>query len=190
MTGPARYFAYGANLDARVLTRRGITVASAERGRLPGYRLVFEDAGVPLVEPAFATVRPDDGAVVHGAVYTLTEETLARLDAFEGRDNLRVSVRVALDDDRHVEATTYRCCDPTRGLRPSRRYLKVMIKGARAHGLPDPWIETLEATETSYIPGLSEIVAAGIGGFDRINRHLGFVDRLFHRRRGEDDVRE
>lgn len=174
------YFAYGANLASRVLQRRGIVPSEAERATLAGYRLTFADVGIPWVEPGFATLEIDAAAQVHGVLYTLQAADLQTLDAFEGGDNERLEVDVQLESGERTTATSYRSRVRRPGLRPSRRYLGVILEGAHEHGLDPQWIRELEAQPTAYVPGVSELVTFGFGFFDRLNRRSGFFDALFH----------
>lgn len=175
-----RYFAYGANLSSAVLARRSLVPASVRRATLSGYRLAFSDVGMPLVEPAFATLEDAPEATVHGVVYELDEDAMARLDDFEGGDNERLAVQVLLEDGAAVEAVTYRSRVRRAGLRPSRRYLGVVVAGATERGLDDEWIAWLEAHPSAYVPVLSEVVGGLVRAFDWLNRRTGFFDLLFH----------
>ncbi len=180
MTKCDMYFAYGANLASAVMARRKIEHGAVVRGVVRGWRLVFADVGMPYVEPAFATLEQDPNAEVHGVVYTLDRSNWAMLDAYEGRDNERISVDVALQSGEIVVARTYhsKVCEP--GLLPSRRYLALVVQGATEWGLPGEWVAGLAAHPTAYVPVISEIIGVGVGLFDSLNRHTGFFDRFFH----------
>jgi sulfite reductase (NADPH) flavoprotein alpha-component len=175
-----RYFAYGANLNPRVMHRRGVTPETVQRARLAGYRLVFADVGVPVVEPAFATLELDAASEVHGVVYTFDAASMERLDAYEGGDNERLEVQVTCEGGTDVAAFTYRSRVRREGLRPSRRYLAVLVQGAEERGLDPDWIERLRSEPTAYVPVLSEVVGLSVGAFDWLNRKTGFFDRIFH----------
>jgi gamma-glutamylcyclotransferase (GGCT)/AIG2-like uncharacterized protein YtfP len=174
------YFAYGANLNHRVMARRGVTPRTVERARLPGYRLVFSDVGVPVVEPAFATLEVDLSSEVFGVVYTLDEAAMATLDGYEGGDNERLEVIAILEDGTAVAAVTYRSRVRRDGLRPSRRYLSVLVQGAEEHGLDPSWVDRLRDEPTAYVPLLSEVVGVSVGAFDWLNKKTGFFDKIFH----------
>lgn len=56
---PARYYAYGSNINKRVFEgRRRIKPAESVPAVLPGWRLTFAQPGLPFSEPAFAAVEP------------------------------------------------------------------------------------------------------------------------------------
>ena len=71
-------------MNSAVLRRRGIEVLSREPARLKGYRLVFDLAGFPWVEPAFASIVRHPGYDVYGVLYRLTPDQLERVDSYEG----------------------------------------------------------------------------------------------------------
>ncbi len=197
--GELWYFAYGANMCPDVLrTRRGLRPASSEPACLEGFRLVFDQPGIPLLEPAFANVRPEAGACVHGVLHRLTCAQLAELDRFEGGGHAYEHLVATVVGARSgpVEAHLYRSRRTERGLKPSRRYLEILCAGARAHGLPDDYVRALAATDTTHLPLLSRASPRLIAFFDRLHqRGANLVPvfeamwRLRARLRGEDPRR-
>jgi len=131
------YFAYGSNLDPE----RTVPLTSHDWG-----------GGV-------ASVGVAHGSSVWGMVYDLTEANLTALDGYEhfvgpgNQHNLydRESTSVQLvraDDDsfpRRLRVWIYvaRQANPSP---PSRRYLDAVVRGARAHRLPEEYITKLAAT--------------------------------------------
>jgi gamma-glutamylcyclotransferase (GGCT)/AIG2-like uncharacterized protein YtfP len=155
------YFAYGSNLDPDQMRARCPDCRTVGVASLPDHRLTF-----PLhFEPwggGTAGVAHAHGDTVWGVVYELSEADLAALDSFEGwkgpgdhhnlYDRDLVTVVLTRADDgsipRRVRATTYfaRTLNP---MPPSRRYLDVILKGARHHRLPPEYIEWLESVEVA-----------------------------------------
>jgi gamma-glutamylcyclotransferase len=137
------YFAYGSNLHAARLRQRVGAVRIERIGRLDGHRLAFNKRGrdgsgkANLVREATASV--------WGVVYEIAAESWTELDRFEGGYE-RVSVEIepaaggALAA--HTYASTRLCGEP-----PFDWYKELVVRGARAHGLPAEWIQWLEATE-------------------------------------------
>ncbi|MEZ4340074.1 MAG: gamma-glutamylcyclotransferase family protein [Sandaracinaceae bacterium] len=150
------YFAYGANMATRVLRRRGVTAIESHAARLPGHRLVFEEPGIPWLEPAFASLRADDDEVTHGVLHRLTDEDLAALDRIEGIGYDRVAHVVEVPGRGEIAASFYASRRSTTGRRPSRRYIRILVEGAREHDLPARWIERLEAEPTFHVPVWSD----------------------------------
>ncbi|MCA9631340.1 MAG: gamma-glutamylcyclotransferase [Myxococcales bacterium] len=147
------YFAFGANMASRVVrTRRRVNPARAEAARLPGYRLVFEDRGIPLLEPAFASIREDAGAEVWGVLYHLNADEFACLDRFEGPNYRLIEVAVEGRDTGKHSAFAYVTCRPVSGRRPSRRYLRLLREGAVEHELPGSYLDELDSHRAAWAP--------------------------------------
>ncbi len=136
------YFAYGANMARHVIAeRRGLAVVSGERARLLDHRFSFGLRGFRFVEPAFATVAPSAGDIVHGVLWTLAgDEDLAQLDRNESAAYQRVEAWVEGEHLGAVRAHVYRTHAAEEGLVPSRRYRDLVVRGAREHALPADWI--------------------------------------------------
>lgn len=169
---PAHYFAFGANMNSAVLRRRRIEVLSREPARLRGYRLVFDLAGSPGVEPAFANVVRHPEHDVYGVLYQLTQEQADRVDSYEGLAYSVIEVEVEGERSGARWSRTYQTKRPAPGLRPSRRYLCLLCEGARENPLPPSYLQELGAHRSAYAPVLSEIVGGGIGLFEAVNRFL------------------
>lgn len=150
------HFAYGANMCTRVfIQRRGIDPLSAESARLAGYRLVFKQAGIPLIEPCFASLESDPDQNVYGVLYKLSGEAAERLDHFERVGYAPMTLLVEGTKSGWVQATTYNARHPRNGLRPSRRYLNLLIAGAREFELPETHIAFLNSVSCTQIPVVS-----------------------------------
>ena len=142
------YFAYGSNLDAETfLGRRGMRPLETRVAALADFELRF-DLPVGPGERAVANVGPRPGEVVWGAAYQLPAADADRLDRTEGvhrgfYQRLPVELR-AFEGDR-LPAFTYASARGVAGRKPSRRYLGLILAGARRHGLPAEWIARLRA---------------------------------------------
>jgi gamma-glutamylcyclotransferase (GGCT)/AIG2-like uncharacterized protein YtfP len=150
------YFAYGANMSSGVFEgRRRMRALDKRTGRLDGYRLAFNQPGIPWIEPAFANIRSDSEGEVHGVLWKISAEDFATLDLQEGGgdayERLTVQVDTALGA---VEAYTYITHNVIPGLKPSGRYLDLLIGGARDVGLDSSYIAVLESTHFHDFPGL------------------------------------
>ena len=163
-----RYFAFGANVHPKTLARRGVAPRSALAARLDRHRLVFDLRGIPLVEPAFASVIEADDHV-WGVLYELTSRDLERLRSFESARYAEVGVRVTAGSD-SFEARTFKTRHPHPERPPSSRYLKTITEGARQHGLPDEWIARLEAHPRHHVPVLGSVWTLSFALVDRVHR--------------------
>jgi len=91
-------------------------------------------------------VEPAPGDHVWGVLWDLTDEQLRALDDYEGIDRkvyLRSLSRV-VHDGAPVDAVIYLATDD-RYKPPSGRYISALIRGAKAFGVPDDYIERLRA---------------------------------------------
>jgi sulfite reductase (NADPH) flavoprotein alpha-component len=142
-----RYFGYGSNMNQISLRAKGVEPISSKRAVLKGWRLCFNvqhffrhEGGVGNIQPSTA------GDQVYGLLYDCPDESLEPLDATEacGYGYHRTTVTVETSGEM-VSAYTYvgmpdfiddNCL-------PSRRYLNILIKGARQAGLNPEFILAL-----------------------------------------------
>ncbi len=142
------YFAYGSNLDPRTfLGRRRMQPLATRIGVLHDFELRF-DLPVGPGERGVANVAPRPGDHVWGALYQLTHEGAERLDRTEGVPQgayRRLAVVVRTPDAAEIAAFTYRSEISRPERKPSRRYLGLLLAGARELGLPAEYVERLRA---------------------------------------------
>ena len=142
------YFAYGSNLDPRTfLGRRGMRPREAVAGVVRDWALVF-DLAVGSGERAVANVRHQRGAQVWGVAYRIAAKEFDRLDRTEGVHRgayTRIPVRMTTTAGDGLDVFTYHRERGTPGRKPSRRYLGLLLAGARHHLLPDEWVAYLRA---------------------------------------------
>jgi cation transport regulator ChaC len=143
------YFAYGSNMSPAIfLERRGMHPLATRRARLDGYRLCFS-LPVGPGERGVANVEIIAGAHIWGVAYLLDVSECDRLDRTEGVPGglyERTPVVLCVDEER-VKAFTYRSAFASAGRKPSLRYLDLLLDGARRHGLPVEYLQTLQALE-------------------------------------------
>ena len=113
---------------------------------LPNYEVQFNflsknySGGVTGVEPA-------PGKIAHGVLYDVIEDDLLKLDKIEGVPQgiyFRQKILVVDELGKIVEAETYRTTEPKGPFNPKRRYLRLMLKGAKQHCLDPDYIKKLE----------------------------------------------
>ena len=142
------YFAYGSNLDpGTFLGRRRMQPLATRIGALHDFALSF-DLPVGPGERGVANVAPCPGEHVWGALYQLTHAGAEQLDRSEGVDKgfyRRLEVAVITPDAARIVAFTYRSEFSRPERKPSRRYLGLLLAGAREHGLPADYVERLRA---------------------------------------------
>lgn len=164
------YFAYGANMaDEVFLGHRRMRPRSTESASLEGYELHFSEPGaIPFVEPAFANIEPREGGVVYGVLYRLSVRELARLTRSEGANYRKLRVNVVGEHSGEVEAVAYQSARTLADGVPSKRYRDLLVRGARAHGLPDRYWQGLKAHRATHVPVLSPLIHSLIGPLVRL----------------------
>ncbi|MCB9755268.1 MAG: gamma-glutamylcyclotransferase [Myxococcales bacterium] len=125
-----RVFFYGAQM------LHPESVARGRVGVVDGYAVDFTAVGVPVFEPAFANLEAAPGQRAHGVVTELSDAAWAEVRAVE-RSYRVTRVRAALRTGEVVECVSL-TTGPRAGRpgRPSARYARLLVEGARAHGLP------------------------------------------------------
>ena len=144
------YFAYGSNMDSATLRgRRGISFRRAVPARAVGWQLVFDKPPVVPIGESFANIVSNASAHVLGVAFEVGAENLKRIELTEGvragnYDRLAVPVEPLsqLPAASLVAFTlTSNRRDPK--LRPSTRYMGLLISGAVEHGLPAEYVDYL-----------------------------------------------
>ena len=138
----ALYFAYGSNLCASRLRRRVASAVVVGRARLPGRRLVTDKLGRD--GSGKANLREDAAATVWGVIYEIHSSHWAELDACE-LGYSRVSLEVVTEAGERLLAQTYVSETLTADPVPYAWYKRLVIEGAREHGLPADYVAMLEA---------------------------------------------
>jgi gamma-glutamylcyclotransferase (GGCT)/AIG2-like uncharacterized protein YtfP len=131
------YFAYGSNMSAQQMAERCPGSTPGDLATLPDFRFLINERGV-------ATAVPSADDVVHGVLWTTTDEHIAALDGFEGLakgNYTRETIEVDTPNGT-VEALVYLACHHEPGP-PRVGYLETVLGGARAFGLPASYIAEL-----------------------------------------------
>ncbi|XP_022795169.1 uncharacterized protein LOC111333813 [Stylophora pistillata] len=127
------YFGFASSLSERKMAERGAKFFSRESAVLRGFRLEFstnwKDDGY-----GYANIVPEEGSVVHGALYVCEQGSMASMDrehVVEGNCFRRVTVTVEKKIGELVSANTYIANDQfvQQGLRPSEVYLNEILEG-------------------------------------------------------------
>src|SRR5690242_1626151 len=103
-----RYFAYGSNMSASVMSAACPGHRFLGRARLPGHRLAFTRRSV-RTGTGVADIVADGPSAVWGVLYEISDADLESLDRKEGAGWAygRQLVRVLADDDSSHEAIAY-----------------------------------------------------------------------------------
>jgi gamma-glutamylcyclotransferase len=152
IAGRVLYFAYGSNMDPDTFgRRRGIAWSRAVPGLVRGWRLAVDKPSLMGTGEAMATLVPDDAGEVHGVLYEIAEDDYTHLELTEGvliGHYSRAEVAfIPLSGGDAIAACTLVSDRRDTAIRPTTRYMKLLVAGAREHGLPEKWIAVLESIE-------------------------------------------
>ena len=142
------YFAYGANMNPEQIRQRCTGAEVLGPARLPGHALGFFGNN-RLWDGGLETVVRAPGHTLWGVLYSLGHTDADSLDAWQG---VRLNgtgeyfhspgtVFDATGEGRY--AVLYKKDLLGEPVRPSREYLRFIVDGARAHGLPKDYVEEL-----------------------------------------------
>lgn len=142
------YLAYASNMEPRRFRRLcpgGTVVGPA---RLPGHRLAFSRYSRQR-RGGSADVVPDPESEVWGVLYEVDEDDLAAMDRSEGVPAAyhREVVTVVDKAGEERQAVTY-VANRTGEFLPHKEYLRVIVQGAEARGLPGEYIRSLKEIRT------------------------------------------
>lgn len=163
---PFWYFAYGSNLDpGTFLGRRRMRPLDVRVAVLEGWRLIF-DLPVGKGERGMANLLPAPGDSTTGVAYLIGPDQARHLDRSEGVPKAYRRERVGLlaTDGTRFPGFTYVSPHRHPGRKPSRRYMGLLLRGARHHGLPDAWLAHLRGVELAVDERSKQLELYDAGG--------------------------
>lgn len=155
MTDSFLYFAYGSNMLSRRLKARERTPSAQVIGAgfVEGYRLTFDKVSTDRSGKCNikATTNPTDR--VHGVLFSIPTAEERALDRAEGlgRGYRKGKVRVMTPSGAR-DAIAYIADNTASLLRPYDWYKALVVAGAMEHGLPDAYVEWLQAVDSQPDP--------------------------------------
>lgn len=172
------YFAYGSNMASATLRgRREVEYQRAVPARVAGWRLVLDKPPLVSMGHSFANIVAEAGAEVCGVLFAVAPADLEHIELTEG---VRIGnyARVELtatplgeESSQPVPAFSLSSDRRDASLRPSQRYMDLLVAGALEHGLPIAWVDFLRT-----IPAVPESAEAA--------RLRSFIDSGLRRRPG------
>lgn len=124
------YFAYASNLNRKQMAELAPKSKSKFIATLPNFKLTFTSES-SRGRGGVASIRPQKGDKVLGAVYEISENDLKRLDRYEGYPIVydRRKVIVFTETNEPVEAVTYIKNEQSQEVPPSPEYLAIIRQG-------------------------------------------------------------
>lgn len=137
------YFAYGSNMDPFQMERRCPGAVAIGRARLPGHRLTFTWDSARW-RGGVGHVIASDGDDVWGVLWDLEQPHLDALDTYEQiAQGVYRRENVVVEHDGVIREALIYLSNDDRARRPSRRYVRALVRGARAHDIPNDYIRLL-----------------------------------------------
>jgi len=142
--------------SATLRGRRGIEWSRASAARARGWRLAIDKPSLLGSGEGMATIVVDPQCEVWGVLYDITASDFEHLELTEGvridhyrRTEIVVEPLVTGEAaaEPSVPALTVTSDERNPSLRPTRRYMRLLVSGAQEHGLPATWIERLRSIE-------------------------------------------
>jgi len=119
---------------------------------LKDFKLVFNYPGYPLVEPAFANLKPSKGSEVHGVAFAMSKASMERMDSIEPEEYTKKKVTLQAYDGRELNGFVYYFDKSSEEKPPSERYMSIIVTGARNAGLKEDYLTWLQSLETYKVP--------------------------------------
>lgn len=142
-----RYFAYCTLLDRDEMRRFCPDAQATETGTIVGWRVTFASHGLGGSGGGCHLVSEPEH-VVHGLLYEMDDATLDQLDAISGVGQglyRQIDVTVTTTTGKTVDAITYLIPNATGAFNPSADYVRPILAGARATGLPAGYVAEIDA---------------------------------------------
>ncbi|MEC9415930.1 MAG: gamma-glutamylcyclotransferase family protein [Pseudomonadota bacterium] len=147
------YFGYGSNLDEDYMRQWTPSLKFVSLARLPNFEIQFRKYSTDL-KGGISSIIEKPGGMVQGVIYTIKKSEMEALDILEDVPlgiYKRETFKVITEDGIWYNADLYRVVTPKGPFIPSVKYLGYMIKGAKAQGINQPWIDYLEALREEII---------------------------------------
>lgn len=166
------YFAYGSNLLTRRLRERTPSATKVGTGMLAGHELRWHMAGGDGSGKCDVVRSPDPGSRVYGVVYRILAPEKHVLDAAETVGvGYEQKLAPIVTGGGPIEALLYYAISLEPDAVPYDWYHAIVVSGAREHGLPASYIETLERARSIPDPDP-----------ERARRHFDLVNAAAQRK--------
>ena len=143
------YFSYGSNMSTPRLAHRAPSLRALTVAQLQGHRLRFHKRGKDSSGKCDAELTDDATDVVYGIVFEIAASEKLQLDEHEGLHKGYEEKRVLVYTEygKEIEALTYYATRIDPALKPYDWYKEHVLRGAREHGLPWEYVESIAAVE-------------------------------------------
>jgi gamma-glutamylcyclotransferase (GGCT)/AIG2-like uncharacterized protein YtfP len=131
------HFAYGSNMNHRLMRTNAPQARALGIARLPGFRFIITRDG-------YASVLQDSSSQVHGVLWQLTPHDRRSLDAYESVETglYRRAMLLVCRENSRGPALVYLARSSATGA-PRPGYLDAVLQAACEWELPDAYIDSL-----------------------------------------------
>lgn len=153
----APYFAYGSQMNQKLLEKQVGTVQYLSRGIIENYELTFSKKLTSRESSGTASLQFSSGSCVEGAIFLLTKQQFQQIARVKGRLSYRLlKQRISLQDSlrckeghpSEIIAGVFVLDAPNIAhLRPNKLYLSNIQTAAKEIGLSKKYLEALKAHE-------------------------------------------
>lgn len=170
------YFAYGSNMQAATFRgRRGIEPRQAVAGRVRGWRVVLDKPPLIPTGESFANLIPDGAAAALGVAYQVDHDEFDHIKLTEGVAIGNYTPVEVLVEPIHLTVEPFMAISLSsekrnEDLRPSTRYMNLLIEGAIEHRLPAAYVEELRRTPAREPSLLAELARPLVDSFLKRDR--------------------
>jgi hypothetical protein len=140
-------FCYGSNMKLAYLRDYCPSARPVMHAFLPNYRIEFRRFSTDM-NGGISTIIEHPGGLIRGVLCAVRVTELETLDILEDVPlglYKRESFRVLGEDNEWHLGDLYRVVKPEGPFVPADGYLDLMLEGAREHGLPQDYIESIAA---------------------------------------------
>jgi gamma-glutamylcyclotransferase len=143
------YLGYGSNLFVQRIVERIPSAKSIATAIVPGYRLRFDKCGRDGSSKANMFFSGSLDHAIHAAIYSIAASEKSILDEIEGDAYKTHEMIVTTDTGDDMRVFTYIAEQSATGstLRPYSWYRALVLEGARWHGFPKLYCDSIAAVE-------------------------------------------
>ena len=142
-------FAYGSNMYTVRMRERVPSASPLSAGQLKGHTLRWHKRSIDGSGKCDAEAIDHESDVVWGVLYACRASEKSALDQAEGLGSgYNETIVEIITKTGVVKASMYFATDKDPSLQPYHWYKDFVIKGAREHGLPQDYIDRLEAVSS------------------------------------------
>ena len=140
------YLGYGSNMSEEYMKTYAPSLEYVMNVQLPNYEIQFRKYSTDM-KGGLSSIIEKPGGMIYAVLYWISKKEMEALDILEDVPlgiYKRETFQVLGEDGKWYAADLYRVTNPKGPYTPSKRYLDIMIAGAKEHKINADWIARLE----------------------------------------------